>query len=94
MSTQAIDTKETKVFDESYVDCNQCQHYWDDSCDAVPTSQIRSCTAFKATRQTNIPLQLEKLYKRQKQSDRSILCCQIIICLHLLCDLIVAIWGG
>ena len=77
-------SEETKVFDEEYVDCNQCSHYWTDSCDGVPTKQIRPCTSFKATRQTDIPLKLKKLSIRQKQSDRSILWLHIIVLLHLI----------
>lgn len=91
MSTQAIDTKESKVFDESYVDCNQCQHYWNTVCDGAPTKQIKPCTSFKATRQTDVPLQIEKLSKGQKQSDRSILWLHIIVFLHLLGEFLEAI---
>ena len=82
---------ESKVFDESYVDCNQCQHYWDDSCDGTPTHQIRPCTAFKATRHTDIPLQLEKLSMGLKRSDRHILLLNIVVLLHLLGDFLEAI---
>ena len=85
------ETKETKVFDESYVDCNQCQNYWNDSCDGTPTHQIRPCTAFKATRHTDIPLQLERLSMKLKQSERHILWVNLILLLHLLLEFLVAI---
>ena len=85
MSTTVV---ESKVFDETYVDCNQCQHYWTDSCDGTPVAKIRPCRDFKATRETDIPLMVEKLSKGQKQSDKSILWLEIIVALHLFCDLL------
>ena len=78
--------EKTQVFDESYVDCNQCQHYWNAVCDGAPTQQIKPCTSFKATRQTDVPLQIEKLSKGQKQSEKGILWLHIIVCLHLLAE--------
>mgnify|MGYP003291959694 CR=1 FL=1 len=82
---------ESKVFDESYVDCNQCQHYWTDSCDGTPVAKIRPCRDFKATRETDIPLMVEKLSKGQKQSDKSILWLYIILTLHLVMEFLVSI---
>lgn len=75
---------ESKIFDESYVDCNDCQHYWDDSCDGVPKDDIRPCTAFKATKRTDIPVQLEKLSKNQNEHSKHLIWVEIILILHLL----------
>ena len=43
------------------VDCNNCAHYWEDSCDGVPESQKRHCTSFLATRSVVIPNQIKRL---------------------------------
>ncbi len=77
-----------QIFDESYVDCNTCTHYWDDSCNGVPNATERPCTAYKATRQTDIPLQVEKLRMKLIQAHRSIVLINIILILHLLLHLL------
>ena len=47
------------------VDCNQCERYWDNSCDGVPLKGSRRvCTAFSATRSVIIPLQIKRLERR------------------------------
>lgn len=51
-------------FDETYVDCNNCTHYWDNSCDGVSERQKRPCTAYLATRHTDIPKRLKAVEKR------------------------------
>jgi hypothetical protein len=52
----------TKLFEFPEVDCNDCKHYWDDSCSgAFVNGSERVCTAFKATRHTDIPLQINRL---------------------------------
>lgn len=56
--------EQTKRFDETYVDCNNCTHYWDNSCDGVLERQKRSCTAYLATRHTDIPKRVKLLEKR------------------------------
>lgn len=48
-------------FDDWEVDCADCQHYWDDSCNGVPEGQKRNCTAFVATKKVDIPKQIEQL---------------------------------
>ena len=54
---------ETKrVFDDfPTVDCNECEHYWTNSCDGVPKGANRSCNSFKATRSVVIPKKIERL---------------------------------
>lgn len=53
---------DNKRFEFTNVDCNQCQCYWDDSCSGVPVGHLKAhCTAFKATRHTDIPLQIKRL---------------------------------
>ena len=47
------------------VDCNQCERYWDNSCDGAPLKgSRRACTAFSATRSVIIPLQIKRLERR------------------------------
>lgn len=57
--------KSEKRFDEwTTVDCNECVHWWDNSCDGAKTlgkgSNLR-CTSFLATRKVIIPLQIKRL---------------------------------
>lgn len=63
-------SSETKRFsDWQEVDCNDCAHYWDNSCDGVQCSVKGSgkpCTSFLATRSVVIPLQIKALRERLK----------------------------
>lgn len=58
-------SSETKRFsDWEDVDCNNCAHYWDSSCDGVqcPSNGSRKpCTSFLATRSVVIPLQIKSI---------------------------------
>lgn len=56
-----------KVFDDfPEANCNTCRSYWSDQCDGVPVGESRKCTAYEATRQSDIPMQIEKLTKEIK----------------------------
>jgi hypothetical protein len=56
---------ESKRFEEwEEVDCNECTHYWDSSCDAVKQDDRRQCNSFLATRRVVIPARLNALEKR------------------------------
>lgn len=57
-------TSHSKIFDDYEVECNDCQHYWDDTCDGVPIAKKRNCTSFIATRTTDIPLQITFVNKK------------------------------
>lgn len=59
-----MSTPHSKVFDDYEVECNECEHYWDSSCDGVPIDKKRNCTSFKATRTIDIPMQIKTLDKR------------------------------
>ena len=50
-------------FDEwdEIVDCNDCTHYWDSSCNAVDRGVNRPCNSFLATRSVVIPSQIKAL---------------------------------
>ena len=57
-----MNTKESRFDDWSYVkDCNECVHYWNDTCDGVAEGSTKGCTAFQATRSVVIPKKVEKL---------------------------------
>lgn len=54
--------EDKKIFDDfQYVDCNDCSHYWDDTCEGVKKGSEKRCTAFKATRRVDIPEQIKAL---------------------------------
>lgn len=56
-----------KVFDDfKEVDCEECQCWQLDQCDGVPVGSERSCTAYKAVRRLNTPLQIKALQKGYK----------------------------
>lgn len=60
-------TEEQKVFDDfPKADCNNCRSYWADQCDGAKIGNSRKCTAYEATRQSDIPMQIEKLTKEIK----------------------------
>ena len=43
------------------VDCNDCAHYWDSSCDGVSKGYNKPCNGFLATRSVVIPSQINAL---------------------------------
>jgi hypothetical protein len=51
-----------KIFEDfQRVDCNDCSHYWDDSCGGVKKDSEKRCTAFLATKRVDIPEQIKAL---------------------------------
>lgn len=63
----SLANKDTKRFSEWVeVDCNECQRYWDNSCDGCKDTLKGSktpCNSFLATRSVIIPQQIEQLKK-------------------------------
>ena len=58
-----------KIFDDfPAVDCNECESWWLNQCDGVKEGSTKPCTAFKATRRVNIPLQIESLTSALKRT--------------------------
>ena len=58
---------EQKIFDDfPQADCNTCRSYMLDQCDGVPIGESRKCTAYEATRQSDLPMQIENLEKEIK----------------------------
>lgn len=80
---------DTKIFDEYQVDCNDCQHYWTDTCDGVKQGSTKACTSFLATRRTNIPEQIKNLEKRLVRAENNL----VIVVTWLLIVTIVTIIG-
>ena len=53
-----------RIFDEyPTIDCNDCNHYWNNSCDGVKKGSERLCNAFIATRNVIIPEEIKSLKK-------------------------------
>lgn len=57
-----------QVFDEfPPVDCNDCKHYWDNSCDSTVKGSQRLCKAFSATRRVIYPQEIKSLKKAVRE---------------------------
>lgn len=66
-------------------ECNECGHYWDDSCDGTPIGLERPCRVFKATRKMDIPEQVRKVREEVKDlKKRTYLLCGLILVIQLL----------
>lgn len=78
--------KEPKRFSEWVeVDCNECQRYWDNSCDGCKSTLKGSktpCNSFLATRSVVIPGEIKQLKKAVKglKTAFAILAC-IVLCI-------------
>ena len=55
---------EFRFDDWSYVDCNDCQHYWNDACSG--TEKEKPCKSYIAVKRKDIPMQIKKLEKELK----------------------------
>ena len=59
--------KVSKRFEDwEEVDCNDCSHYWDSSCDGVSKGSRVGCNSYLATRSIVIPHRVNALEKRVK----------------------------
>lgn len=74
------------------VDCNECTHYWDSSCDGASKGSRIGCNSFLATRKVVIPERLNTLEKRFKWLRISCLIIDIAVLLHLVSH--IAGWYG
>lgn len=80
---------EQKIFDDfPQADCHTCHNYWSDQCDGVPVDKSRKCTAYKATRQSDLPLRIEKLEKSMKSTNICVLLLAIALLLQSLVNLL------
>jgi len=71
--------KTSKRFDDWEVDCNECSHYWDNSCDGASKGSRIDCNSFLATRSIVIPERLNYLEKRVKWLELAFGICAIVI---------------
>lgn len=73
------------IFEEyPVVNCNECKSYLLEECDGTPVGSERLCKAFKATRRTDIPLQIKSLQKASKRLTRGLLMvCAAEMCLAI-----------
>ena len=46
------------------VECNDCSHYWDSSCDGATKGSTVGCNSYSATRSIVIPERLNHLERR------------------------------
>lgn len=69
------------------VACEDCQHYWDSSCDGSTGSQ-RVCTTFLAAKRHFIPERLERLEKRINALLRSTILIGLAMIIHLISHLV------
>lgn len=81
--------EDKKIFDEYQVECEGCQHYWNDTCDGVKQGSQKACTSFIATKRTNIPEQIKNLEKRLVRSENNL----VIVVTWLLIVTIIMILG-
>lgn len=83
-----MSTEQQRIFDDFQVDCNECKHYWDSSCDGVPIENKRNCTSFIATRTYDIPEQIKWLRDELRALQTTIRVLGIVILIHLIGEII------
>lgn len=70
------------------VDCNECERYWDSSCDGVSKGSYKPCNSFLATRSVVIPAKIKALEGRVRWLEIalgvSIVCFGIVALVRLL----------
>ena len=81
---------EHKIFDDYYVDCNECQHYWNDTCDGVPSNKERACSSYIATKKVDLPNKIMLLERKVKNLQATQTLFSILFILVGLC----IIFGG
>ena len=81
--------KTSKRFEEwEEIDCNDCAHYWDSSCDGASKGSSVACNSFLATRSVVIPAKINKLEQFVKWLSIAIILCGVAITLHSLSHLL------
>ena len=82
-------SEEKRFQDWNDVDCNECQHYWDSSCDGASKGSTVACNSYLATRSIVIPAKIQVLEQRVKTLTRAVM---FIVGLDV-CGLIVGLIG-
>lgn len=83
-----MQTNEPKIFDETYVECTECSHYWNDSCDGVPKDKVRPCTSYKATKKVDYIEKLQHLEEEIKSTNATVVLVTVTLLLKVLFDCI------
>lgn len=73
-----------KIFDDYMVDCNKCESYWLGQCDGVKLNEVRNCTAYKATREVDIPQQINKLKGQLRTFNRFNIWIMVLLLIHII----------
>lgn len=68
------------------VACEDCQHYWDSSCDGSTGSQ-RVCTTFLAAKRHFIPERIKRLENQYKAVITALIMLYVGVILHLVFSL-------
>ena len=67
-NNQQQNQQQKQVFEEfPTVDCNDCTHYWDNSCDSTVKGSQRPCKAFSATRRVIYQQEIKSLKKAVRE---------------------------
>lgn len=69
-------------------DCNQCEPYWNNQCDGAKVGSEKRCTAFKATRRVDIPLEIEALRKAVKRLSVAVILLGVVQILESLSSIL------
>lgn len=70
------------------VDCNDCHHYWTDTCDGVPPDKRRNCQSYVATRNSDIPKRLTKIEQECKGISKGILWLRLCLLLIMISEVL------
>lgn len=81
--------KESKRFEDwEEVECNDCSHYWDSSCDGASKGSRIGCNSYLATRSIVIPERLNSLEKRVESFRKASIVATGVLLVHLLMHLL------
>lgn len=69
-------------------DCNKCEPYWNNQCDGAKVGSEKRCTAFKATRKVDIPLEIEALRKAVKRLSVAVILLGVVQILESLSSIL------
>ena len=83
-----VSTNLNKIFDEYEVECNNCQRYWLDQCDATKVDDTKPCNSYIATRKMDIPDKVKVLDDKVKSLGTCVTITMVILAFHLLSHLL------
>ena len=79
---------ESKRFEDwNEVDCNDCQHYWTDTCDGTTVGSEKRCNSFVATKRVDIPEQIKWLRGRVNGLNWAFIFVALAVLIHFCVDL-------